>query len=624
MKKIITLIIVFLLVLSINAFADPSPSGVSWTTTASATTPTSGAASSPNTYYYGNIKDGRVGFSSNSKLSKGDVVKISKEQWELGNTDPSTVKISESGLAATVVVTQNTNGKTDITTLKAITDNSVAIPIPNTYTKTKETKYDTGDSVLNTYDYRDNKYALRTTYVKSTIHTGDVFPYSGWSIDKNRNLLIDGKIVTKYVTDAGNNRAQLEDGSYIRAVQTAGEPIIVKQEGSTITLSQKGKDDLNVPSEIFGDEKTSPVTEDFIKNLPDMLTVAENNRIDRDSLTRDTNSLKSGDEVISFSGTKITYKDGANKAVEYTKEKESLYVSKTTIDGETTNWGTDVTTKTPYFETDTTRFSRVTDGNIVVYCKDGNKASGCINLDNGDAYYYNDKEQEWKSCDTKNCGKVEDEASDLDDDIEARRVAQGGPNDREQNAIKTFQIFEGSQTGFGKLASLFIPEESLVNWRRKVDEAFCKTVILGGTDCWISYVCDSFAGIKGDSTLIIEDRTGSNIPIAHIEAEMQTFNYTNNSIHHVDYLYKISFGVKTPSEYGDSIKFNVYLQGANKTHLFEDWQEVIEGSTFKRAGKKMLTKNFKQEYFNICLEFKDDVIIDREETIDKICNDIEI
>ena len=74
--------------------------------------------------------------------------------------------------------------------------------------------------------------------------------------------------------------------------------------------------------------------------------------------------------------------------------------------------------------------------------------------------------------------------------------------------------------GLGGLGSLFLGKEALAKRRQDVNDAFCSTVILGGSGCWASKLCEMYSDEPGGKGVIIADTQGGPFSvIAHVEGE---------------------------------------------------------------------------------------------------------
>ena len=65
-----------------------------------------------------------------------------------------------------------------------------------------------------------------------------------------------------------------------------------------------------------------------------------------------------------------------------------------------------------------------------------------------------------------------------------------------------------------------IGDEELAKRRQKVNDDFCKTIIAGGQQCWVSKVCEHHLDYPaGDSTVVARLPNGAPKAVAHVEGE---------------------------------------------------------------------------------------------------------
>ena len=417
-------------------------------------------------------------------------------------------------------------------------------------------------------------------------------------------------------------------------VRFAGDVVLEKDETGKIDIFVKDKKFSSLTKEQSENMKLDAVNTDFIKNLPSMLKIAKNNRISWDDLL-----LNEKEETLIFESEEITISyDKSNNNVIFEqgeREKESAY-SKITYD-ENGNVIETAIKKEGENEVTIMKFEKTKDGpdtlifkdfkytlekqkNIEMWCL----GPTCINLVDGKVYTRVSaagKDDIYEPCESKNC---EDLAEAIKEHIEKKRVAEGGPNNREKTAIRTFNVLEASQRGIGKLLSLFFDDDEWVGWRNTIDDLFCSTVLFGGKDCWVSEVCDKYGDKHYDGSLIMET-PGSNLnPAAHVEGERHDLSFREEGQTKGEYLYKLSYAVKNPDNSGQKIAFIVELRKGRSKPLRLNNETIVvgEGDIHSKAGKKIHVEYMNQSYNKICLVFPGGIQSRKDETINELCNDI--
>ena len=180
-------------------------------------------------------------------------------------------------------------------------------------------------------------------------------------------------------------------------------------------------------------------------------------------------------------------------------------------------------------------------------------------------------------------------------------------------------------SGLSGLSQLFMSNEALAEWRRRVDEYFCNTIVFGGVDCWVSLICESKIDRTAESTLTMTTPSGMTTAVAHVEGQRTKLEFQNNSETVTSYIYKITFYVKNPSYSGiDSFDFNVYLyrEGKAQTTLLKEHQKLKEGQYYHKTGTTMVVQESSNYYDIICIHFNKVLSVGEGEEASEVCNRI--
>ena len=176
--------------------------------------------------------------------------------------------------------------------------------------------------------------------------------------------------------------------------------------------------------------------------------------------------------------------------------------------------------------------------------------------------------------------------------------------------------------GLGYYATLFISEDSLLNWREKVDETFSKLYL--GTEYWGSKICSTYIDGAQEGIAYAETPQGLAQIGAHVEATRTKPITTENG---TSYVYKITFNVRNGDYEKDprapeEMNINVVLKGGKmqtiklepfnlvektvfetNVDIFKNDINIKRGSTFGKAGKNAIVKESKTLYNQICIRF---------------------
>ncbi|MDO8660672.1 MAG: hypothetical protein Q7K43_02175, partial [Candidatus Woesearchaeota archaeon] len=186
--------------------------------------------------------------------------------------------------------------------------------------------------------------------------------------------------------------------------------------------------------------------------------------------------------------------------------------------------------------------------------------------------------------------------------------------------------FYGTEySGIAAFSSLFIPEEFLQDWQKTIENAFCKSIIGGGIDCWTSKICkkydDSIAGYGVLTTASESSSAFGSVPVAHVEAERSLPGvFQNGSVQTTEFLYKITYYVRNP-ESAEDLHYNlVFLprgyQAFTKSKLLKP------GQSGSAAGQASIVQYSRQLYTEVCLVFDREIADSRGEKVSEVCNNI--
>ncbi len=173
--------------------------------------------------------------------------------------------------------------------------------------------------------------------------------------------------------------------------------------------------------------------------------------------------------------------------------------------------------------------------------------------------------------------------------------------------------------GLGYYATLFFDEDSLLEWRDKVDRAFATLYL--GTEYWSSAICGNYLDGEDEGIAYAETPQGLAQVGAHIEATRTEAIETPAGR---EFIYKITFNVRNGDFEKDprapeEMNINVILKGERTATVFKQEQKVKRGSSFGRTGRNAIVQDSKAFFNEVCLTF-DKVPFRWKVSNNEICN----
>ena len=175
--------------------------------------------------------------------------------------------------------------------------------------------------------------------------------------------------------------------------------------------------------------------------------------------------------------------------------------------------------------------------------------------------------------------------------------------------------------GLGYYATLFFDEDSLMQWRDKIDKAFATLYL--GTEYWSSAICSQYIDGEDEGVAFAETPHGLAQIGAHIEARRTEAIETDTG---QEFIYMITFNIRNGDYDKDprapeEMNVNVLLKGERRVNVFKNDVEIKRGSTFGRMGRNAIVQESQFLYTQVCIVF--DEIPLRWKLEDKeLCNSI--
>ncbi|MBI2101699.1 hypothetical protein HYT53_03725 [Candidatus Woesearchaeota archaeon] len=157
--------------------------------------------------------------------------------------------------------------------------------------------------------------------------------------------------------------------------------------------------------------------------------------------------------------------------------------------------------------------------------------------------------------------------------------------------------------GLGYYATLFFDEDSLMQWRDKIDRAFATLYL--GTEYWSSAICSQYIDGEDEGVAFAETPQGLAQIGAHIEARRTEAIETGTG---QEFIYMITFNIRNGDYDKDprapeEMNVNVLLKGERRVNVFKSDVEIKRGSTFGRMGRNAIVQESAFLYTQVCIVF---------------------
>ncbi len=173
--------------------------------------------------------------------------------------------------------------------------------------------------------------------------------------------------------------------------------------------------------------------------------------------------------------------------------------------------------------------------------------------------------------------------------------------------ISQFLAAYDQYRGLSRFGSLFFTGDAWETYREKVNQAFCDTILLGGTQCWTSRICDVdfykmmpknvFAGRtpSGQAVATATIQGEKSLPIAAVDEQGNPIDMR---------VYKVTYAIRNPYD-AQEIKYNVQFR-TDDGYTF-DWydekQTLAPGTNAQKTEDRPLIDYGRRDYAKVCLTF---------------------
>jgi hypothetical protein len=170
-------------------------------------------------------------------------------------------------------------------------------------------------------------------------------------------------------------------------------------------------------------------------------------------------------------------------------------------------------------------------------------------------------------------------------------------------SIASLQYYYAAYSGMSGWSALIFDEEYLQEWRDRINDFFCKTVVLGGIDCWSSKICARYFKLDAPREGVLYTQvsvTREPRPFAHVEGEKSLPIKTGTTT--FTYIYKVTFGISNPKK-EDSISYRVELRGPGGGEVIHGPAALGKGQIASALGAEAIVRESSADYTEACLFF---------------------
>jgi hypothetical protein len=277
--------------------------------------------------------------------------------------------------------------------------------------------------------------------------------------------------------------------------------------------------------------------------------------------------------------------------------------------------------------TETTDYLRVENKDYLLLERSADGTNAVYDINTGEIKYFDDDGAMRTDVDFNDADLQARYIDEIDRANTADLTAMQAVFEREEAMASTRAVFEAlggfvwyarQYAGMAGWSSLFFEEEFLEDWRTTVNEFFCKTIILGGIDCWASKICGRYADITPSrgGVLFSSPVGGAPQAVAHIEGKKSLpIPHGSETIR----VYTVTFGITNTLD--KTMTYNVQFKGPARTaNWWGESRSLNEGGTASALGGSALIKTSRHQYGEVCLEFSPHIRSFDGREIDRVCN----
>ena len=173
--------------------------------------------------------------------------------------------------------------------------------------------------------------------------------------------------------------------------------------------------------------------------------------------------------------------------------------------------------------------------------------------------------------------------------------------------LNEFVTAYNEYSGLGQYSSLFISDKDLAKRRKEAEDAFCDTILLGGTNCWASKICEgSIDATIGGTGIVGSTVTGEPRGAARIQADKSQPAIIRNESTNTDtvqFLYHVEYFIQNINE--EPLRYNLvfYATEGPTVRAFAKDKELAPGGTDSRLRVNAIVRYSGREYETVCVTF---------------------
>lgn len=195
--------------------------------------------------------------------------------------------------------------------------------------------------------------------------------------------------------------------------------------------------------------------------------------------------------------------------------------------------------------------------------------------------------------------------------VAARTGYEPGFLARTGTFVSQFLATYDQYRGFARFGSLFFTSEAWEQHREKVNQAFCDTIILGGTQCWTSKICDTqLYPLLQRGTFSGRTPSGERQATASIQAEKSLPIYAVDKLGNpiIKHLYKVTYALTNPYEYQE-LKYNIEFRAEDgyKYRWYPDYEPVPADGAYRTEASPLINYGT-HDYNTVCLVFHPHIV----------------
>lgn len=171
--------------------------------------------------------------------------------------------------------------------------------------------------------------------------------------------------------------------------------------------------------------------------------------------------------------------------------------------------------------------------------------------------------------------------------------------------LNQFVTTYSEYSGLGQYSSLFISDKDLSKRRKEAEDAFCDTILLGGTNCWASKICqDNIDATIGGTGVVSSTATGEPRGAVRIQADKGQPAIISNETTHTDtalFLYHAEYYIQNTNE--DRLMYNIvfYATQGPPLRAFVKDKELAPGATESRLRTNAIARYSQRDYTTVCI-----------------------